>query len=327
MSKVVLLSAPYMLPSRDRFQPVFAHYGFDLIVPEVNERLSAEDLMQYAGLFDGAVCGDDRYTAEVLAACAPRLKVISKWGTGIDSIDQAAAKKLGISVCNTPDAFVDAVADSVMSYILAFARQTPWLDKALKAGRWEKYVGRSLAECTLGIIGVGRIGKAVLRRAQAFGVQMLGNDIIEMPADFLAEVNVSMTSLDELLAQSDFISLNCDLNPTSRHIIGAPALAKVKPGAVLVNTARGPLIDEPALAAALEAGQLAGAALDVFEDEPLPASSPLRKMDNVLLAPHNSNASPAAWERVHWNTIRNLLDGLGVDASGLRPEDYPQTHP
>ncbi|MEX2160786.1 MAG: phosphoglycerate dehydrogenase [Anaerolineales bacterium] len=327
MPKVVLLSAPYMLPSRDRFQPVFSHYGFDLIVPEVNERLSAEDLMQFAGLFDGTVCGDDCYTAEVLAACAPRLKVISKWGTGIDSIDQAAAKKLGISVRNTPDAFVDAVADSVMSYVLAFARQTPWLDKALKAGRWEKYVGRSLAECTLGIIGVGRIGKAVLRRAQAFGVQMLGNDIIEMPPDFLAEVDVSMTSLDELLAQSDFISLNCDLNPTSRHIIGAPALAKVKAGAVLVNTARGPLIDEPALVAALKAGQLAGAGLDVFEDEPLPASSPLRKMDNVLLAPHNSNASPAAWERVHWNTIRNLLDGLGVDASDLRPEDYPQTHP
>ena len=323
MSKVVLLTAPYMLPSRERFQPAFARYGIDLIVPEVNERLEAHELIKFAGLFDGTVCGDDRYTAEVLAACAPRLKVISKWGTGIDSIDQAVAATLGINVRNTPDAFVDAVADSVMSYFLAFARQTPWLDKAVKSGQWRKLPGRSLSECTLGVIGVGRIGKAVLRRAQAFSLRLLGNDIVSMPADFLAEVSVKMTSLDDVFAQSDFLSLNCDLNPTSRHIIDAQALARMKPGAVLVNTARGPLIDEPALVAALQASKLAGAGLDVFEHEPLPANSPLRKMDNVLLAPHNSNASPSAWERVHWNTIRNLLDGLGIDASGLQPEDYP----
>jgi phosphoglycerate dehydrogenase-like enzyme len=152
---------------------------------------------------------------------------------------------------------------------------------------------------------------------------MLGNDIVEMPPQFLAEVNVKMTSLDELLSASDFVSLNCDLNPSSHHIIDAAAIGKMKPGAVLVNTARGPLIDEPALVAALQGGQLAGAALDVFEKEPLPAASPLLKMPNVMLAPHNSNASPAAWERVHWNTIRNLLDGLGIDAADLDPADYP----
>lgn len=323
MSKVVLLSAPYMLPVRARFLPLFAHYEIEVITPEVSERLDPPELLKFSGQFDGVICGDDRFSAEVLVACAPRLKVISKWGTGVDSIDREAARKLGISVRNTPDAFTDAVADSVLAYILAFARQAPWLDKTVKAGEWKKLLARSLNECTLGVIGVGRIGKAVLRRAQAFGMRMFGADIIEMPSQFLAEVDVKMTTLDEVLAQSDFISLNCDLNPTSHHIIDKAALDKMKPSAILINTARGPLIDEPALIAALQNKQLAGAALDVFEHEPLPATSPLRTMENVMLAPHNSNASPAAWERVHWNTIRNLLDGLGIDTSELRPADYP----
>lgn len=323
MPLTVLLSAPYMLPSRERFRPALAKFGIEVITPEVNERLEADEILRYAGKFDGAICGDDRFTAEVLLACAPRLKVISKWGTGIDSIDQVAAKELGISVRNTPDAFTDAVADSVMAYILSFARQTPWLDKAVKGGDWRKLPGRSLSETTLGIIGVGRIGKAVARRAHAFGMRILGNDVVDMPAEFLTELGMEMVSLDELLAEADFVSLNSDLNPTSRHIMNTTALAKMKQGAVVVNTARGPLVDEKALVAALQSGKLAGAALDVFEDEPLPRSSALLSMENVLLAPHNSNASPRAWERVHWNTIRNLLDGLGLDAAGLRSEDHP----
>jgi D-3-phosphoglycerate dehydrogenase len=323
MPTTVLLSAPYMLPTVERFRPAFAHYGIDLIVPTVNERLEAPEILAYGGQFDGTVCGDDRFNAAVLAACAPRLKVISKWGTGIDSIDKQAAASLGIQVRNTPDAFTDAVADSVLAYILAFARQTPWLDQAIKAGNWSKLPGRSLSECTLGVIGVGRIGKAVLRRAQGFGMRLLGNDLLEMPADFLAETGMQMLSLEDLLAQADFVSLNCDLNPSSQHIMSANNLAKMKPGAILVNTARGPLVDEKALVSALHSGKLAGAGLDVFEHEPLPADSLLRQMDNVLLAAHNSNASPAAWERVHWNTIRNLLDGLGIDASDLNPADYP----
>jgi D-3-phosphoglycerate dehydrogenase len=323
MAKTILLSAPYMLPTVERFRPVFARYGLELIVPEVHERLEAGQILQHAGLFDGAVCGDDRFNAEVLAACAPRLKVISKWGTGIDSIDRAAAAKLGIQIRNTPDAFTDAVADSAMAYILSFARHTPWLDRAVKSGQWSKLPGRSLLECTLGVVGVGRIGKAVLRRARGFGMRLLGNDIIEIDPAFVAETGVEQVPLPELLAQADFVSLNCDLNPSSQHLIDAAALALMQPAAVLVNTARGPLVDEPALIAALQAGQIAGAALDVFEHEPLPADSPLRKMENVLLAAHNSNASPRAWERVHWNTIRNLLDGLGISAADLDPADYP----
>ena len=314
----ILLTAPYMIPFLDRFRPVLEDYGLELIVPAVEERMDEEDLLVYAGGFDGAICGDDRYTRRVLEACAPRLKVISKWGTGIDSIDKETCNRLDIEIGNTPNAFTLPVADSVMGYILAFARRQPWMAAAMQAGQWEKLSGRSLSECTLGVIGVGNTGKAVLRRASAFGMELLGNDIVEIAPDFVREFRVEMTALEDLLRRADFVSLNCDLNPTSCHLIREETLRQMKPTAVLINTARGPIVDEAALVKALEDGAIAGAALDVFEVEPLPESSPLLTMDNVMLAPHNANSSPDAWERVHWNTIRNLLNGLGIDTADLR---------
>ena len=313
----VLMSAPYMIPFLDRFKPVFDHFSIRLITPRVEERLEESELLKMAGQFDGTICGDDRYTPAVLKACTPRLKVISKWGTGIDSIDRAACEELGIRLMNTPNAFTLPVADSVMGYILAFARQQPWMDKAIKNGIWKKIPGRSLSECTLGVIGVGNVGKAVLRRARAFGMTLLGNDIQPIPREFLLENNVRSVSLQELLQASDFVSVNCDLNPTSYHLINQQTLEWMKQGAILINTARGPIVDEKALGEALMAQTIACAALDVFEQEPLPDMSPLLEMENVLLAPHNSNSSPAAWENVHWNTIRNLLIGLEIDPADL----------
>lgn len=313
----VLFSAPYMLPHVDRFRPFFEKQGISLVLPEVKERLTEELLMQYAGRVDGVICGDDRFTASILQAFTPRLKVISKWGTGIDSIDRQEAQRLGVQVRNTPNAFTIPVADTVMGYLLAFVRRQPWLDRAMKAGRWEKIPGRTLSECTLGVIGVGNCGKAVMRRAQAFGMELLGFDIVEIAPDFVRELRVQMISLEELLSRADFVSLNCDLNPTSYHLMNARTLPLMKPTAVLVNASRGPVVDEPVLIQALREGWIAGAALDVYEVEPLPASSPLLQMDNVLLAPHNANSSPAAWERVHRNTIRNLLEGLGLPAGDL----------
>ena len=148
-------------------------------------------------------------------------------------------------------------------------------------------------------------------------MELLGNDIVEIAPDFIREQRVEMTSLDELLKRSDFVSLNCDLNPTSFHLIDAHRLAQMKPGAVLINLSRGPVVDERALVQALQQGAIAGAALDVYESEPLPSDSPLLHMDNVMLAPHNANSSPFAWNRVHWNSIRNLLAGLGIPAGDL----------
>ncbi len=313
----VLVSAPYMIPVIDQFRPLLERYGIELIIAPVSERLNEEELLALAGKFDGALCGDDQYTARVLEACAPRLKVISKWGTGIDSIDQQAAARLGIMIGRTPNAFTLPVADTVFGYMLAFVRRQPWMDRVMKQGIWDKIPGRSLSECTLGVIGVGNIGKAVIRRARAFGMHILGNDIVEIAPDFIRENEFQMTSLEDLLHRADFVSLNCDLNPTSYHLMNQRTLAWMKPTAVLINTARGPVVDEPALVRALQNGVIAGAALDVFEKEPLPLDSPLRQMDNVMLAPHNANSSPAAWERVHRNTIRNLLIGLGFTPTDL----------
>jgi len=315
--KTVLVSAPYMLPEMKRFRPVLEAFDLDLILPVVHERLSEDEILAYAGQFDGTICGDDRYTRQVIDACRPRLQVISKWGTGIDSIDQVAAAEMGVMIGNTPNAFTIPVSESVIGYMLAFSRQLPWLDDALKAGTWEKINGKTLVESTLGVVGVGNVGKAVIRRAHAFGMKILGNDIVEIAPDFVLEYGVEMTSLEDLLARSDFISLNCTLNPTSYHLINAERLSSCRPEAVLINTARGPVVEEPALVAALQEGKLRGAALDVFEVEPLPEDSPLRQMDQVMLAPHNSNSSPLFWERVHWNTIKNLLLGLNLNPDPL----------
>jgi D-3-phosphoglycerate dehydrogenase len=287
------------------------------MVARVQERLSENELQAYAGWIDGAICGDDRFSAAVLEVAAPRLKVISKWGTGLDSIDLEVAKRLGIQVWNTPGAFTEPVADTVLGYVLTFARGVPWMDRSVKAGEWNKYPGKSLSECTLGVVGVGQIGRAVLERAASFGMNLLGNDIVKVE---LGDLPARQVGLEELLQASDFVSLNCDLNPSSRHLINETAFGRMRPGAVLINTARGSVVDEAALTEALRAGKLAGAALDVFEVEPLPAHSPLRRMDNVLLAPHNSNASPSAWERVHWSTIGNLFEGLGLPRPQPRPE-------
>jgi len=314
----ILMSAPYILRYKNRFEPILKDYGLDVIVPkEVIERMEESDLLNYVGKFDAAICGDDRYTARVLNACSPRLKVLSKWGTGIDSIDQFACTQLGIQVYRTPNAFTLPVADTIFGYMLAFARRHPWMDSDMKAGRWDKIPGRSLSECTLGVIGVGRIGKAVIRRARAFGMQVLGTDIVAIDPDFIVENCLDMTDLHDLLRRSDFVSLSCDLNPSSRHLINKKTLSIMKHSAVLINTSRGPVVDEAALAVALHQRQIAGAGMDVYEIEPLPTESPLLTLDNALLAPHNANSSPAAWERVHINTIRNLLTGLNISCEDL----------
>lgn len=309
----VLISAPYFIPVLQQYDRYLREAGLETEVASVEERLTESQLMEFAGQVDGAICGDDRFSDQVLQAYAPRLKVLSKWGTGVDSIDLAAAEQLGVQVFNTPDAFTGPVADSVMSYVLAFARKTPWLDRDMKNGLWSKQPALSLAELTLGVIGVGRIGKAILRRAHGFDMELLGNDIVQIDSEFVEQVGLRMTDLTQLVEQSDFVTVNCDLNPTSRRLIGGDLLQHFKPTAVLINTARGPIVDEVALVAALEGGQVAGAALDVFEDEPLWSASTLRTMDNVMLGPHNANASDSAWRRVHWATFTNLLIGLGLE--------------
>jgi len=305
----VLVSAPYMLPALAEFRPGLERAGVEVVTIPVRERLSEAELLPVVATMDGVICGDDQFTERVLCQ-ARRLRVISKWGTGIDSIDVRAAASLGIRVCNTPGAFTDPVADTVLGYILSFARRLPWMDRDVRNGGWRKADAVALRQCVLGIVGVGNIGQAVTRRATAFGMTVLGTDPAPMPASFLAETGITMAPLSRVLEEADFVSLNCDLNPTSYRLIGHAELALMRSSAYLINTARGPLVDESALVAALRAGRIAGAALDVFEVEPLPADHPLRTMENCLLAPHNANSSRVARQRVHECTIANLLRGL-----------------
>ena len=214
----VLVSAPYILPVLEEFRPRLESEGIEIVTLPVRERLSERELLPIIGTLDGAICGDDQFTERVLRQ-ARRLKVISKWGTGIDSIDTAAAAKLGIRVCNTPNAFTDPVADTAIGYLLCFARRLPWMDQDIRRGLWIKPDAISLRECTLGVIGVGNIGKAVTRRARAFGMTVLGNDPIPVPTSFIDETGIEMVARRRLLEESDFVSLHCDLNPTSFHLI------------------------------------------------------------------------------------------------------------
>ena len=306
MSWRVLITAPYLRSDLEEYRANLEADGVELVLPPVRERLSEGELLQLVGDIDGAICGNDPFNERVLGA-ASRLKVISKWGTGIDSIDTVAAAKLGIQVCNSTDVFTDAVADTTLGYILCFARQLPWMDREMRQQLWNKTQLVSLRECTLGVIGVGNIGKAVIRRAREFGMKVLGHDPVQPPGSFIEETGLEMMSLRTLLAEADFITLHCNLNSTSFHLLGRDEFSAMRPGAYLINTSRGPVIDESVLIEALREGRIAGAALDVFEIEPLPADSPLREMDNCLLAPHNANSSRSARKLVHQRTIANLM--------------------
>jgi phosphoglycerate dehydrogenase-like enzyme len=305
----VLISAPYFVPAIEEFRSRLQSAGIEIVTVPVVERLNEADLLEVVATIDGAICGDDQFTERVLRA-APRLKVLSKWGTGIDSIDKSAAAELGIRVCNTPNAFTDAVADTTLGYILSFARQLPWMDRDIRDRLWKKSQLFSLRECTLGVIGVGNIGKAVVRRARAFGARVVCTDPVLPDPSFIAETGIILTSLDEVLAAADFVSVHCDLNRTSFHLIGSSEFKSMKRSAYVINTARGPIIDEVALIEALRAQTIAGAALDVFEVEPLSDESPLRQFPNCLFAPHNANSSFEARRRVHESTIENLLKAL-----------------
>lgn len=306
----VLLTAPYMLLERERFVRAIEERGYAVIVPPFfAERLEEEQLLSLVPDVVGAIVGDDRFTRRVLLT-AGKLRVIWKWGTGIDGIDRVAADELGIGVFNTPGAFSDPVADTVLGLVLNFARNIVTSDRVVKNGEWRKLAGYSLRELTLGVIGVGNVGTAVLQRARAFGMSLLANDVREVDFRQDSLESTPLISLDELLRRSDFVSINCDLNSSSRRMIGVREFALMKRTAVLINTARGGIVDERAMIDALVSGQIAGAGLDVYEEEPLPLESSLRRLPNVLLSAHAANASPRCWEAVHIRTLEGLFRSL-----------------
>lgn len=300
----ILITAPYMIRDRARVAPLLSRYPWDIAWAEVKERLEADALGALIRDVDGIICGDDRFTPHVYDQ-AKRLKVVVKWGTGVDSLQVDEAQKRQIRVCRTPDAFTDPVADSTLAYILAHCRGIISNDAVLRRGGWDKIQGYALFEKTIGILGFGAIGSAVAKRLQAFGATILAHDIVPREMG-----GVRMVSKEELFTHSDFITLHCDLNHTSRHLINRQAFRQMAKCPYLINTARGPLIHEESLIEALDQQQIVGAALDVFEQEPLCVRSPLRQDPRVLLASHNSNSSPVCWDRVHQRSISMLHEAL-----------------
>lgn len=282
----VLITARYFAVDPEPLE-LLRRNGCDLTHTEIDWTVGDANVSQARAIellhdADGAIISSMPITEGVLAQ-APRLKVIALRGVGYDSVDVAAATARGIPVAVAPG-FTDSVADYVFGLLLAIARQVAQADRLVRERRWEVLVSSNIAGKTLGIIGLGRIGKAVARRARGFDMPVLAADVVR-DESFAASHNVRYVTLEELLEQADIVSINAPLQGDTRHLIDASALASMKPTAFLVNTARGDLVDEAALAEALQAGRLAGAGLDVFHDEPL-LNSPLRGLDNVVLSPH-----------------------------------------
>lgn len=260
--------------------------------------------------FDGIVAGTDSFDAEVLAA-ADRLKVLGRTGVGYDNIDVAAATARGIAVCPTPGVNRQSVAEHTFALLLACARGVPGNVAAVGRGEWPQVSGRELHGATLGLVGLGAIGKAVARIGAGFGMRVIAHDPF-IDAGFAADHGIDTVPLPELLAGSDFVSLHIFLDDTTRHLIDAEAIATMKDGAYLVNTARGGVVDEAALAAALRGGKLAGAALDVLETEPPAADSVLHGIDNLLVTAHIGAAtveSRARSGRMAAQAVIDVLDG------------------
>jgi glyoxylate reductase len=252
----------------------------------------------------------DPVGADLLAAC-PDLKAIANMAVGTDNIDLEAAAARGIPVGNTPDVLTDATADLAFALLLATARRLPQGEAQVREGRWRTWepagdLGADLSGATLGIVGRGRIGDAVARRADGFGMEVI------------ASSRRSGMPLEELLERADFVSLHCPLTPATRHLIGTEALQRMKPSAYLVNTARGGVVDQVALRLALIAGEIAGAALDVTDPEPLPAGDPLLEAPNLLVVPHVGSATVRTRERMAEMAVENLLAALAG-----HPMPYP----
>jgi D-3-phosphoglycerate dehydrogenase len=309
--KRVLVSNIMMLKEKDRFDKSIRDLAYEPVWVAPDQFLREDECMELVGEIDGWLAGDDRITEAVLQAASPRLKVIAKWGTGIDSIDLEAANRFGIEVKNSPAAFANAVAEVALHYMLSLSRHLVAIDRQIRAGDWPKPQGLELSGRTLGMIGFGAIGQRIAELATAFSMNVIFFDPYQgATKEFFGKVAHS-TSLEQIAEQADIVCLACSYNAGNHHIVGEDFLRKVRPSMLLVNVARGPLVDQEALVRALEEKRIAGAGLDVFETEPLPKFDPLLKFENVVLGSHNANNGRSAVEFVHQNTLNNLHKTLG----------------
>ncbi|MFW5985776.1 MAG: phosphoglycerate dehydrogenase [Halanaerobiales bacterium] len=288
--------------------------GYEIIYNNKGRPIKKKEMLEMVTEIDGIIIGIDPFDADIIGR-AQKLKVISKYGVGVDNIDLSAAEKKGITVCNTPGANTDAVADLAFGLMLALARRIPEADRETKAGNWKKIVGNSVYGKTLGVIGLGKIGRSLVKRAQGFEMDILAHDICR-DNPFARKHDIKYVDMDRLLKESDYISIHTPLNKETRNMIAAEELYKMKDSAFLINTSRGGIVDEEDLYQALSSENLKGAALDAFVCEP-PDNSPLRNLDNVIMTSHNGSYTEEAIASMGIKAAQNLIDVL----EGRKPEN------
>ncbi len=305
----ILITCPPMLRAIDRFRAEFVRRGLEIHTPNVTQILSEAELLELVPQFDGWIIGDDPATRRVFtAAQAGKLKAAVKWGVGVDNVDFAACKDLGIPISNTPGMFGREVADIALGYVIALARQTFVIDRGVKAGQWLKPAGTSLSDKTVALVGFGDIGRNTAKRLLACELNVIAYDPYFKPAPGLEAVQSA--AWPDRVEEADFVVLTCALTRENRHLVNAASLARMKSGVRIINVSRGPLINEADLAAALTSGHVHSAALEVMEVEPLPADSPLRAFgDRVLFGSHNASNTVEAVNRTSEKAI-DLLCGF-----------------
>ncbi|MGH8048622.1 MAG: phosphoglycerate dehydrogenase [Chthoniobacterales bacterium] len=304
----ILVTCPPMLRAIDRFRGRFHALGYELVTPSVPQVLPEDELIALVPEHDGWIIGDDPATAAVFeAGKRGRLKAAVKWGVGVDNVDFAACKRLGIPIANTPGMFGREVADMAMGYVIALARELFAVHEGIRNGDWPKPAGISLAGKTVCLAGFGDIGRNTARRLLASEMKVVAYDPFFQSTPGLEAVESAVWP--ERIEEGDFLVFTCALTPANRHMLGTKELDRAKPGVRVVNVARGPLIDEAALAQAIASGKVHSAALDVFEVEPLPADSPLRGFKQCLFGSHNGSNTSDAVVRTSERAIE-LLHGF-----------------
>jgi len=282
-------------------------FAGDLVFNPYNRPLSEKELIPLLDGCDGCIAGLDPFNRTVIYA-ARTLKVISRYGAGVDNVDLAAASERGITVCKTPGVNAEAVADLAFGLMLCLARKLPLLNRNTREGKWDRSIGIELDKKTIGILGLGAVGKAVARRAAGFSMKVLACDPVIDPAYAQAH-GITPVSFDKLIADSDILSLHLPLKSDTRHIISADVMRNMKNGALLINTARGGLIDEAAACDLLRSGRLGGMGLDVYEVEP-PQDPALFSLENVVLTPHTAARTVEATAAMASLSVQNLIDVL-----------------
>lgn len=320
--KVLITFAPMVRNAGTPFD-LLRDAGCDVLTSNSDRWLTADELIPLVHDVDAIIAGGDPIDANVIAA-APRLKVVSRHGVGYDAVDVVAATRAGVVVTITPGSNSVSVAELTFGFLVALARRIPQMSRALHEGDWTRRPGMELAGKTLGLVGLGNIGKAVATRALAFGLRVIATDVVR-DERFAAENDIAYVPLSDLLREADFVSLHAPGLPGAAPLIGEPELRTMKRGSHLINTARGSLVDEDALYRALVDGHLAGAALDVFAQEP-PGPSPLLTLDSVLATPHIGGTIEAG-TRTALMATENALQVLRGEhcPHAVNPEVYAQS--